>query len=141
MIARLGLLAQKSHVLDPSTTFSAASKDLAYAYCTSRRAALMAPMAVSASQSLKRTSSVAEFDEPTAKKLNRGPVRHHKATWNHHRQARHAANVLNDEDVQSLLIRSISLALQAVGFEAATPEAIDSFRGNVEECMRETAAL
>jgi len=97
----------------------------------------MAPMAISESHSLKRTSSIAQFDEPAAKKLNRGRVRHHKAAWDLQREQRYSAAILNDGDVQSLLTRSIGLALEAVGFEAAAPDAIDSFRGDVEECMRD----
>lgn len=42
--------------------------------------------------------------------------------------------IQDDEAVQSMLTRSIGLALEAVGFEAAAPEAIESFRLNVEEC-------
>lgn len=97
----------------------------------------MAPMAVHHPPSLKRTSSIAQFDEPAAKKLNRGLVRHHKASWDPQREFRQATLLLDHQDAQSLLTRSISLALEAVGFEAAAPEAIDSFRGDVEECRRE----
>ena len=101
--------------------------------------ALMAPMAVHSNHSLKRTSSVAQFDGPAAKKLNRGPIRHHKAAWDLQREQRCNATVLNDRDAQSLLTRSIGLALEAVGFEAAAPDAIESFRGDVEECMTDYA--
>ncbi|KAL6721511.1 hypothetical protein ACLMJK_000615 [Lecanora helva] len=95
----------------------------------------MAPMAVQKSHSLKRTSSIAQFDEPTAKKLNRGLVRHHKPAWDLQREQRLNALICDDTDVQLMLTRSIGLALEAVGFEAATPEAIDTFRGDVEEYM------
>lgn len=96
----------------------------------------MAPMAVYNSHPLKRTSSIAQFDGPASKKLNRGPVRHHKATWDLQREQRYNAAILKDVDVQSLLTRSIGLALKAVGFEAAAPDAIESFRGDVEECKQ-----
>lgn len=36
--------------------------------------------------------------------------------------------------MQALLTRSITLALDAVGFQAAETTAIESFRTNVEEC-------
>ena len=94
-------------------------------------------MAVSDSHSLKRTSSIAQFDGPAAKKLNRGRIRHHKASWDLQREQRYNETILKDVDVQSMLTRSIGLALEAVGFEAATPDAIDSFRGDVEECRRD----
>ena len=87
-------------------------------------------------QSLKRTSSTAQFDEPAAKKLNRGHIKHHKASWDLQREQRYSATALKDGDAQALLTRSIGLALEAVGFEAAAPEAIDSFRGDVEECTQ-----
>ena len=101
----------------------------------------MAPMAVHSNHYLKRTSSTAQFDEPPAKKLNRGPIRHHKAAWDLQREQRYNATILNDADAQSLLTRSIGLALEAVGFEAAAPDAVDSFRGDVEECMTDSCAL
>ena len=92
-------------------------------------------MTLSDNHSLKRTSSTAQFDEPAAKKLNRGHIRHHKASWDLQREQRHNGTALCDGDAQTLLTRSIGLALEAVGFEAAAPEAMDSFRGDVEKCM------
>lgn len=91
-------------------------------------------MAVYSSHPLKRTSSIAQFDEPAAKKLNRGPKRHHKPSWDVQRELRHNVIIQDEEAIQSMLTRSIGLALEAVGFEAAAPEAIESFRGDVEEC-------
>jgi hypothetical protein len=96
----------------------------------------MAPMAVSNFHHLKRTSSTAQLDDPAAKKLNRGPVRHHKPTWDLQWEQRRNAIVQDDEAIQSMLTRSIGLALEAVGFEAAAPEAVESFRGDVEECTK-----
>lgn len=91
-------------------------------------------MAVYNSHHLKRTSSSTQFDEPAAKKLSRGPIRHHRPSWDLQREQRHNAIVQDDEAIQAMLIRSIGLALEAVGFEAAAPEAVESFRGDVEEC-------
>lgn len=93
-------------------------------------------MAVHNSHSLKRTSSTAEFNTPAAKKLNRGPIKHHKATWDIQRELRLTSSWQDEESAQSLLTRLIGLALDAVGFEAADPVAIESFRCDVEECMR-----
>lgn len=93
-------------------------------------------MAVHNPHPLKRTSSIAQFDESVAKKANRGPVRHHKPRWDLQHQQRQNAIIHNEEVVDSMLNRSIGLALEAVGFEAAAPEAFESFRGAVEECTR-----
>lgn len=93
-------------------------------------------MAVYNSHPLKRSSSIAQFDEPAAKKVNRGPVRHHKPLWDLQREQRRNAIIQDEEAVQSMLTRSIGLALEAVGFKAAAPEAIESFRGDVEACTR-----
>ena len=96
----------------------------------------MAPMALELnSYPQKRTSSFAQFDDPAAKKVNRGHIRHHKAVWDLQKEQRQNAFIQDDEAVQTMLTRSISLALEAVGFGAATPQAMDSFRGDVEECM------
>ena len=94
----------------------------------------MAPMALEDAIPIKRTSTVAEFDNPVAKKLHRESLRRHAPTWNldHHR--RQEAPCQDGEIVQHLLTRSVSLALAAVGFDAAEPRAMESFRAEVEEC-------
>lgn len=93
----------------------------------------MAPMAIDAPSS-KRTSTTAEFETSVAKKQNRGTWRHHKTTWNLESSRRFDAPCQDDEAIQSLLSRSIGLALDAVGFEAAEIIALESFRAQVEEC-------
>lgn len=93
-------------------------------------------MAINNSHPLKRSSSIAQFDEPVAKKPNRGPVRHHKPLWDLQREQRQNAIIHDEEVVESMLNRSIGLALEAVGFEAAAPEAFESCRGAVEECTK-----
>jgi len=98
--------------------------------------AMPATMAVQYENPLKRTSTVAEFNTPATKKLNRGSIRHHKALWDPQRSQRREGLWQDEESQQSMLTRSIGLALQAVGFEAAAPEAVDAFRSDVEECMR-----
>lgn len=97
-------------------------------------------MAVQHQNPLKRTSSAAEFNTPPTKKLHRGPIRHRKSFWDPQRTQRQEVIWQDSESQQSMLTRSIGLALQAVGFEAATPQAIDAFRGDVEECMRSRSA-
>lgn len=95
----------------------------------------MAPMTVSQQQYIKRSASSAGFDLPAAKKLHRRPLRHHKATYDFQRDIRQGAQWQDEGAVQDLLTRSIGLALEAVGFEATAPEALESFRVHVEECM------
>ena len=91
-------------------------------------------MAVYESRPLKRTSSTADFETPASKKLNRGII-HHQPTWDPQRELRDDASWQDEEAIRSLLTRSIVLALEAVGFEAAAPNAIESFCLDVEECM------
>lgn len=93
----------------------------------------MAPMAIDA-PSLKRTSTAAELETPIAKKQNLGTLRHHKPTWDLNRSKKPEPPSQDGKSIQSLLTRSIALALDAVGFEAAEPVAMESFRAEVEEC-------
>ena len=83
---------------------------------------------------LKRTSSQALFDTPLAKRQDRGPVRHHKARWDPQQALRCDALPQEEETAEVLLTRSISLALEAIGFEAVEPQALESFRMEVGEC-------
>lgn len=93
----------------------------------------MAPMAVDG-RSFKRTSTTAEFENSVAKKQNFGPLRHHKPSWDLSRSGRFETPCQDELAMQAMLTRSITLALDAVGFEAAESTAIESFRANVEEC-------
>ena len=93
----------------------------------------MAPMAIDGHSS-KRTSTTAEFETPVAKKQNIGRSRHHKPSWDPSRSRRLETPYQDEEAMQALLIRSITMALAVVGFEAAEPTAIESFRADVEEC-------
>lgn len=94
----------------------------------------MAPMAIDGHSS-KRTSTTAEFETPVAKKQNFDHVRHHKISWDLSKSLRFETPCQDEEAMQALLTRSITLALDAVGFEAAETTAIESFRINVEECV------
>ena len=95
-------------------------------------------MAVDQSLPVKRSASSASFDLlglPPRKKQNRGHIRHHQPNWDFQREQ--LKEPWQDEEaVQSMLTRSIGLALEAIGFEAAAPDAIEAFRIDVEECMR-----
>lgn len=92
----------------------------------------MAPMAID-QLSLKRTSTMADLQTPLAKKQNLGNLRHHQPTWDLCR-LRKLGPCLEEDLVHSLLTRSIALALNAVGFEAAEPLAIESFGAEAQEC-------
>lgn len=94
-------------------------------------------MAVHQSLPIKRSASAASFDLfglPPNKKQNRGQIRHHQPKWNIQREQ--LKEPWQDaEAVQSMLTRSIGLALEAVGFDASAPDAMEAFRLEVEECM------
>lgn len=92
----------------------------------------MAPMAIDQSL-LKRSSTTADLEMPLAKKQNLGNLRHHQPTWDLCR-LREPVPCLEEDSVHSLLTRSIALALNAVGFEAAEPLAIESFGAEAQEC-------
>ncbi|CAD6583209.1 MAG: hypothetical protein ASARMPRED_001261 [Alectoria sarmentosa] len=97
----------------------------------------MAPMAVYQSLPTKRSASSPSFELfglPPHKKQNRGQIRHHQPNWDF--QRKQLKEPWQDEEaVQSMLTRSIGLALEAVGFEAAAPDAMEAFRVEVEEYM------
>jgi len=100
------------------------------------RCAMTAAMAVQHENPLKRTSTAAQFNAPASKKLNRGPIRHRRTSWDLQREQRREAVWQDEVSIQSMLNRSIGLALQAVGFDAAAPEALEAFRNDVETCTR-----
>ena len=95
----------------------------------------MAPMAVDYTHSLKRTSSTADFHLPNNKKQHVRPTHHHKLAWVADELIRRQEPPQDEGSVHSLLTRSITLALEAVGFQGADPLAIDSLRLETEECM------
>lgn len=91
-------------------------------------------MALEDTHPVKRTSTEAEFDVPFAKKQNRGNLRHHKPAWDLQKPARLASPSQDEEEIQTLLTRSLALALGVAGFEAAEPMAMASFQAEVQEC-------
>ena len=94
----------------------------------------MAPMAIyEQHHPLKRTSSQAFFDDPVPKKIKNG-LKRHRATFDIQHEYRRDAALQDEEAAEALLTRSIDLALEAVGFEAAQPTALESFRLLTEEC-------
>lgn len=94
----------------------------------------MAPIVIERASPLLRTSTTADLDVPAAKKQCSGLLRHHNLTWNPEKAKGLYSPCQDGEAIQSLLSRSICLALEAVGFKAADPVAIDSFRAEAEEC-------
>ena len=96
----------------------------------------MAPMAIDDLRSEKRNSTTADFDLPSTKKQRSRPPRHHKLIWGPTEAIRQQACLQDEESAQALLMRSIALALEAVGFEGADPVAIESFRAETEECAK-----
>ena len=92
-------------------------------------------MAVYQSLPAKRSASSDLLGLPPHKKQNCGQIRHHRPNWDLQRQQLREP-WQDEEAVQSMLTRSIGLALEAVGFEAAAPDAMETFRVDVEECMR-----
>jgi hypothetical protein len=76
----------------------------------------------------------ADLDAPAAKKRCTGLVRHHRIKSNLDRNGPLFLPCQDGEVIESLLTRSISLALEVVGFDAVDPIAIESFRAEVEEC-------
>ena len=84
--------------------------------------------------SLKRTASQANFDNPSAKKQNLGPLKHHTAQWDVQKEYRKDGRWQDSQTAGDLLTHSITLALEAVGFSAADSAALQVFRVEVEEC-------
>lgn len=96
----------------------------------------MAPIPSNDMTSLKRNSTTANFDAPAAKKQNRGSIRHHRPFWPPTQAIRDQTAPQDGESVDTLLERSIVLALEAVGFAGADACALQAFRLEVEECRR-----
>ncbi|KAL8897872.1 MAG: hypothetical protein Q9207_006984 [Kuettlingeria erythrocarpa] len=97
-------------------------------------------MALEGAGPTKRLSSAAGFDDPVAMKRKRGASNHHKFTRITNGACSSNKNASKDEVVEILLTRSISLALDAVGFEASEPLALESFRVGVQEYIHRFAA-
>ncbi len=95
----------------------------------------MAPMAFD-NRLIKRSASMNDFDLPFVKKRNL--VASHRLIIDENPPGLSSQDVTfnGDSQVELLLTRSIGLALEAVGFEASEPLALESFRLVVEECMR-----
>lgn len=84
--------------------------------------------------SLKR-SSPTDFElTPPAKRQDQRK-RHHALRYSQLPPNGTASTPQDDSIIQTLLSRSVSLALNAVGFDGADPVAAESFRAQAEECM------
>ncbi|KAL8946529.1 MAG: hypothetical protein Q9222_007089 [Ikaeria aurantiellina] len=69
-----------------------------------------------------------DFDVPNAKRRKLGLAPHHHDGNHPNGVQQSSATLPDDEAMELLLARSISLALEAVGFEASEALALDSFR-------------
>jgi hypothetical protein len=83
---------------------------------------------------VKRTSTEAGFDVSVPGKQRLIHSYHHKLHWKQQVSGEAARICQHDAVIQLQLLRAISLALEAVGFEHADPVALESFRAEVEEC-------
>ena len=92
---------------------------------------------------LKRPAPSAEppvstkSEQPAPKKVKRSHFRYPRARYDFQRAQRQDAIIQDEKRVQDMLERSISLALEAVGFGGAEAEALESFRLETEECTIE----
>ncbi|KAL9600501.1 MAG: hypothetical protein Q9219_003152 [cf. Caloplaca sp. 3 TL-2023] len=100
----------------------------------------MAPMAIESHEPVKRSSFTAGFDTQLATKRR-------KLGLSQRETARGSDSIkavdgvpLHDEGVEALLARSISLALDAVGFKSSEPLALESLRVEAEEYIHRFAA-
>ncbi|KAI9850347.1 MAG: hypothetical protein M1838_005794 [Thelocarpon superellum] len=99
----------------------------------------MASLSASTSHSLKRPSP---SDEGSARALKRQrrTISHHHRIQN--RPPSQSAAPLDNEVAQSMLLRSLGLALQSAGFEGADTAALESLRAAVDEyLLRLTSAV
>ena len=94
--------------------------------------AAMVPVALEPSPPKKRSYSDAGFDTFYPSKQR---VKHHQLHWKQPDVKYEDSFCQDEETVQTVLSRSIGLALQAVGFERADPVALESFRLLTEECV------
>ena len=96
----------------------------------------MAPITSDNLYALKRTSTAAGHDTlaPSKHRIATS-YHHHSLHWRQDLPAGVSSGICQDEAViQSLLVHSIVLALESIGFEYADPVALESFRAGVEEC-------
>lgn len=84
---------------------------------------------------LKRSSSAAGLDNQFATKRQQGTSGYQEIAPSINGTRSGESIALDDEVAETLLRRSISLALNVVGFEASETLALESFRVAVEECM------
>ncbi|KAL9008818.1 MAG: hypothetical protein Q9173_006095 [Seirophora scorigena] len=100
----------------------------------------MAPMTLENLRPTKRLSSVAGFEDHIISKRRPGLPVHHQIAHGTDSASITNEAALDDNVAESLLARSISLALEVVGFDASEPLALDSFRMGVEKYMHHFAA-
>lgn len=92
----------------------------------------MGPLASEETALFKRNSTDAGFDAPLPIKQRR--TVHHQIRWKQSLPDDYIGVCQNDEVIRAHLLRSIALALEAVGFQGADPRALEDFRVEVEDC-------
>lgn len=95
----------------------------------------MTPIMFNDSVPVKRSLSDAGLEEPFLVETRPTKAsRHHYLHWKQLSDDHNEYLCQNEEVFRSTLTRSIVLALEAVGFEATSPLALEAFRAHVEEC-------
>ncbi len=70
-------------------------------------------------------------DDPDSRPSKRRRIVHHQT---HHKQKLDSNENLPESKVQDLLMRSIGIAMEALGYDAVEPLALEHFRAMVEQC-------
>ena len=96
----------------------------------------MALLPAGTNMNLKRSASAAGFHDLTSTKMRRTQTHLHKLRRRPVESISQVHAFQDHTHSQTLLERSIALALEAVGFDAAEPLALQSFRMLAEECER-----
>ena len=79
--------------------------------------------------------------QPALKKFKQSRFRYRRSKYDVQRAYRQDVGIQDEKRVQDMLTRSITLALEAVGFAGAEAEAVETFRIETEECMRSASYL
>jgi hypothetical protein len=87
---------------------------------------------------LNRKRTASDMEGRPAKRIR---IRHHEIRYRQAGAEEAALGAKDDVFFQGQLLRAISLELSAVGFTGATPEALEAFRADVEECEEDHCEL
>lgn len=80
-------------------------------------------------------------DEPSSKRARLSPILPNTPPPEEALSVKKTATPLFDDDPKQLLLRSLALALEHVGFDGASSEALESFSNEVESCQYYTLLL